>query len=177
MSDYAIETREEIEERIAALSARAAEAGAEADHARGITGLDNAAKAADAEANRIEAEVADLRQVQERIERGYPYWERQGLEIALEAMGDPWRWDLISESLAPGIIYTPDDVEDVRMPFEVQRAYAAAFESGLFDRFELCSVFETDGIEDVVLTTYYLVGIKDLPTMGAMFAVTHWDTR
>lgn len=169
---YIIETLATIQGRIAELKEKADEARDEADHARGVIGLEGAAHAAAAEAARFDAKAADLQKVGECIENGFPYWERAGFEEALDALGEPWRWDTISEVLPPSIVLGHD--AKVRIPLDTQRAYAQAIESRLFDRVELCSVFETDG-DEVARTTYYLFGAQDLVTMpAALFLVAQW---
>ncbi len=176
MSDYVFDTRESLDERIAELEERARDARAEADQARAQPGLEGPAKSAESEAARLEAEVADLREIGTRVTRGYPFWERQGFEEAVDACGNACRWQLLSETVADGFIYG-HDTEDVRLPLDVQRAYARSLETGLFDRFEICSTFETEG-DDVVAWTDYLFAVRELSTFGsASFFVEQWSDR
>jgi hypothetical protein len=67
--DYIFKTTVSLDERIATLAARAKEAREEADEAHRNPGLDGPAQAAEGDARELEAELADLRQVQKRIER------------------------------------------------------------------------------------------------------------
>lgn len=174
MSGYAHNTRASLDERIAELAERARDARAEADNARKQLGLEGPAKSAEDQAARLEAEVADLREIAARVERGYPYWERQGFEEAVDACGDAWRWQPLSESVADGMIYS-HDTEDVRLSVNVQRVYARALNTGLFDRFEICSTFETEG-DDVVSWMDYLFAVRQLPTLGsATLFVEQWS--
>jgi len=177
VSDYAHDTRASLDEEITRLRGRVTDARAEADYARQQPGLESAAKNADGEANRLEAEIADLADVANVVDRGYPYWERQGLELALEALGDPSQWEALSEVVADGMVF-PHDLE-TRLPLDVQHRYAQALETRLFDRFDILSIFETDGVEDVIGTTQYLVAGRRLPGEGsAAFLVAEWsDTQ
>lgn len=84
----------------------------------------------------IEAEIAELREVAHRVSRGYEWWDRHGFEIALDAYGEPWRWQELAESVTPDFVFSNDEF-DARRPVDVQRAYGRAFESGLFSRFEV----------------------------------------
>jgi hypothetical protein len=104
VSDYAYDTRESLDGRIAELDERARDARAEADHARKLPGLEGPAKNAEDEAVRLEAQVADLRQIAARVERGYPYWERNGFEEAVDACGDARSWQPLSERVDDGLI-------------------------------------------------------------------------
>jgi hypothetical protein len=172
--EYTVETRASLEERIAKLAQRASEARAEARHAREHPGLDGPMKNAETAAVDLEAEIAELREIAVRVDRGYPWWNRVGFEDALEAYGEPWRWQALSESVTADFVFSHDEV-DVRLPVNVQRAYGRAFESGFFNRFEVCEWFETEG-ESVVATRSYLFGVRDFPRLGACsFLIEQWD--
>lgn len=173
--DYAYETRAPLDERIARLAERAREARAEAAYALHQPGLAGPARNAQEEAERLETEIAELREVAVRVDRGYPYWDRHGFELAVDACGEAWGWQPLSESVTRDFVYGHDDV-DVRLPLDVQRAYSTAVESDFFSRFEICSTFETDGYgEEVLSTRHYLFGVQDFPHLGAcLFFIDQW---
>jgi hypothetical protein len=172
--DYIRESRASIEARIADLGRRASEAWAEARHAREHPGLDGPRRNAEVAAAELETEIASLREVAVRIDRGYAWWDRAGYELALEAYGEPWRWQSLSESLADGFVWSHDDV-DVRLPVEIQRSYGRALESGLFRSFELCEWYETDG-DFVTETRAFLFGVQEFPRLGScLFLIDQWD--
>lgn len=173
--EYVHDTRIPLDERIARLTDQAREARAEADHARRQPGLLGPADNAQAESERLEREVAELREVAVRIDRGYAWWERLGLEIALEACALFSQWQPLAESVTRDYVYPHDEV-DVRLPLPVQVAYRRALESGLFSRFEICSTFEVED-DEVTATTYYLFGVQDFPSLGAcLFLVDAWGS-
>lgn len=173
--DYVHEARLPLDERIARLAEQAREARAEADHARRQPGLLGPAENAQAEAERLEREAAELREVALRVDRGYPWWERLGFEIALEACALFSQWQLLAESVTRDYVYPHDEV-DLRLPLDVQCAYGRALECGLFSRFEICSAFEVEG-DEVVATMYYLFGVQDFPSLGAcLFLVDSWGS-
>jgi hypothetical protein len=174
--DYTYETRLPVDERIAALSERAREARAEAEHARHQPGLLGAARSAEAAAKEFEVEILSLREVAIRIDRGYPYWDRVGFDLALEACGGPWSWQPLSEPVTRDYVFPHDDT-DLRLPLDVQRAYGAALETGLFGRYTVCSTFETDGYDEVLSTSSYLLGVRDFPRLGeCLFFIAQWDS-
>jgi len=102
---------------------------AEAAHARKHSGLEGPGRNAEAAAAQLEAEVAELREVAIRVDRGYEWWDRDGFESALDAYGEPWRWQALSETVTREFVYGNDDF-DVRLPMEVQEAHARAFDTG-----------------------------------------------
>jgi hypothetical protein len=114
-----------------------------------------------------------LRQVQKRIERGYPYWDRFRFEAAVDACGDACNWHVLSETVTPEYVFGHGGV-DVRLPLAAQEAYRHAVDSGLFERFEVCATFETEG-DAVVAARYYLFGSSDFETMSAvLFHIADW---
>jgi hypothetical protein len=172
-TDYIFETREPIDARIAALEAKAREAQEEAEHARAVGGLDGPARAAEADVERTQSEITRLKQIAERVEQGYQCWQRFGLESAIEASGEAWRWDSLAHVLSPELAYG-DEEADVRLPLDAQRAYKQALESGLFDMFEVCSMFETAG-DEVVRADYYLFGAQGFEERPeTLFLVAQW---
>jgi hypothetical protein len=172
-TEYVHETREQLDERIAYLEERARDARAEADAAREQPGLDGPARAAKGEADRLLAEAADIREIARRIDLGYQYWERAGFEDALDAVGDPWRRQPLSESLSPDLVYGHEEA-DLRLPLDAQSAYRQALQAGLFDRFEVCSAFETED-DHVVGAWHYLFGVLDLKSVEpAAFLIATW---
>lgn len=171
--DYIFETTDSLDERIATLAARAKDAREEADEAHKLPGLDGPAQAAEGDARDLEAELADLRQVQKRIERGYPYWDRFGFETAVEACGDAWNCHVLSEIVTPEYVFGHGGF-DVRLPLDAEEAYRHAVDSGLFARFEIYATFETEG-DAVLAARYYLFGSSDFETMSAvLFHIADW---
>lgn len=173
--DYIVADRLSLEERIADLTRRASQARAEARHAREYPGLEAAARNAKVAADELERQAAELREVAMRVDRGYEWWDRAGFAVALEAYGEPWRWQQLAESVTRDFVYSDDDL-DLRLPVDVQRAYGPAYESRLFSRFEICEWHETDG-DFVVETRSFLFGITDFPSLGACsFLIAQWDS-
>lgn len=170
--DYAYETRDSVEARIDELSARARAARSEAEHARHQPGLLGPALSAEAAAKDLESEIASLREVAFRVAAGYPYWEPHGLELALDACGDPWNWQPLAEAVTRDYIF-PHDEADIRLPLDAQRAYSRAAESGLFASFKVCTTFETDGYDEVLATYSYLVGVQEFSRLGAGYFFVH----
>lgn len=174
--DYVYETRESVDTRIDRLSKLARDARAEAENARHQPGLLGPARIAKAAAEDLEAEIAALREVAFRVASGYPYWERHGFEIALDACGDTWSWHPLAETVTRDYVFAHDDA-DIRLPLDVQRAYSQAVETMLFARYEVCSTFETDGVAEVLSTRSYLFAIQDFPRLGGCsFLVEQWDS-
>ena len=175
MIDYIVDARSELDARIGTLSSRARAARAEARHAREHPGLDGPARAAELEAKALDAQIAELREVALRVSRGYEWWDRDGFSIALDACGEPWRWQPLSESLTRDVMFAHGDA-DVRLPIDVQQAYGGALESGYFDRFEICQWFETDG-DFVTETRAFLFAVTTFEKLGACtFLVAQWET-
>jgi hypothetical protein len=132
--DYIYERPESLDEHIATLEASASEAREEAAEGRLVPGLDGPVQATEAEAQRLGAEITDLRRARKRIERGYPFWDRFGFEAALDACGEAWNWQLLSETVTPELIFGHDSA-NVRLPLGGQTAYRHAVDSQLFERF------------------------------------------
>jgi hypothetical protein len=174
-TDYVYETRVPLDERIARLAEQAREARAEAYHARRQPGLLGPAESARAAGERLEREAAELREVALRIDRGYPWWEREGFEIALDACALFTQWQPLSELVTREFVYGNDEV-DLRLPVPVQLAYGKALESRFFSRFEVCSTFDVEG-DEVVAVTHYLFGVQDFASLGAcLFFVESWGS-
>lgn len=163
--DYVYEKREALDQRIERLVERARDARREAAHASHQPGLLGPQRAAESEAEQLEAEIASLREVAVRVDRGFPYWERFGFEIALDAYGDPWTWQTLSESVTRDYVFPHDDAT-LRLPVEMQTAYGTAVESGFFARYEVCSTFDTDGVDTVLSAYSYLFGVQTFAGLG-----------
>jgi hypothetical protein len=172
--DY-IADEAKVTARIEDLTRRASTARAEARHAREHPGLEEVAANAEVDAVASEKMIRELREVAIRVRRGFDWWDRDGFEGDLEAYGEPWRWQSLSENLTRDVVRSNDEI-DVRLTIDVQRAYGRALESGLFNRFEICEWFETDG-ESVTQTRGFLFAVTDFAQLGAcMFLVAQWDT-
>lgn len=171
--DYAHETRLALDARITRLEEAAREARREAENARRHPGLLGPAENAQAVVDGLRREAAELREIALRIDRGYPWWERSGFEIALEACALFTEWQPLAEKVTADYVFPHDEIS-VRLPIDVQSAYQRALDLRLFTRFEVCSTFETDGHE-VESTTHYLFGLQPFPTLGdCLFLVESW---
>ncbi len=71
--DYVIESRDVLDARIVVLEERLQNAHAEVDHASGLAGMEGPGAAAAREARELEVEIDNLRQVAQRVEKGYPF--------------------------------------------------------------------------------------------------------
>jgi hypothetical protein len=173
MTEFAHETRRTIDEEIDRLTALARDARAEAEHARHQPGLLGAQRNAEDSARAFQTRAAELREIALRVDRGFPYWEREGFEEAVDACGEGWRWQTLSEQLTSDHVRGDEDF-DLRLPLDVQKAYARAAETNLFSRFEVCQTYDTDG-EFVTATHSYLFGVQDFGHLGACyFLVEDW---
>jgi hypothetical protein len=122
----------------------------------------------------LEAQASELREIALRVDRGYPYWEREGFEGAVDACGEWLNWRSLAESLTRDIIIGHD--VDVRVPLEAQRAYDKAAESGMFTRFDLGYTLDILDEENAAITGCYLFGVQDFPHFGAcLFLVASWS--
>lgn len=158
-----------VRARIEDLIRRASAARAEARLAREHPGLDGAARNAESDAASHEIAIAELREVAIRTARGYDWWDKEQFEVSLDAYGDPWNWQTLAEVLTRDFTFSHNDV-DLRIPIEAQRAYGDAFDSGLFNRYEVCQWFDTEHDPQI-----FLFGVTDFTQLGpSLFLVTQW---
>jgi hypothetical protein len=170
--DY-IRTARDVDALVDEATRQARVARTEARLARSHPGLDGPATNAEAEAARFERQVMELREVAIRMRAGYDWWDRFGLESSIDANGDPSSWQALAERLDRDLTYSHEG--DFRMPEESVWEYGAAYDTGLFSRFEVCHWFETDG-DCVAHTHSFLFGVSDFTLLGAcLFRVSRWD--
>jgi hypothetical protein len=174
--DYAIATRAPIDERIAVLEERLRDAYAEVDLASKLVGLEGPAGAAAREARQLQVEIANLRQVADRVEKGYIFFQRFGFETAIDACGEWVNWTPLSDASVDGAVYGHEEAE-TRIPLDALIANRNAMETGLFERFELCVHFETPLDPEETFVTgpfyHYLFGIHSSDPHG-LFHVAEW---
>jgi len=175
--DYAIETRSPLDERLAVLEERLRDAYAEVDLASKLVGIEGPAGAAAREARQLQVEIANLRQVRDRVEKGYTFFQRFGFETAIDACGEWANWTPLADASVDGVVYGYEDAE-TRIPLEALVAYRMAMETGLFESFELCAHFATPHDPgDFVAGPFchYLFGIHSSDSNG-LFLVADWKT-
>jgi Family of unknown function (DUF6042) len=94
-------------------------------------------------------------------------------QVALED-GVRWQRQTLSERLTSDHV-RGDENFDLRLPVDVQQAYASAGKTNLFSRFDGCQTFDTDG-ESVTSVHSYLFGVQDFGRLGAChFLIDDWD--
>ena len=140
--DYLHEDTHRLDEQIAQLKSSLHDAKKEALHATGLNvDLTGPIAAAKKDQAQLTAEIQDLENVIARVSAGYPHFERAGFESAVDACGQLSQWQRLSEIPVPGTVFGNDSAE-VRLPIQVQEAYAKALASRLFDGFVVCTCFD-----------------------------------
>lgn len=100
-------------------------------------------------------ELNDLQRRRERLsaaldlaKRGYDLWEAWGFQHTVTcACGEHLEWDEVSEALTSGISSGSAGAL-VRMPLEIQGAYARAHFTGLFRGFVVATTYSTEEVMD-----------------------------
>lgn len=111
-------------------------------------GLVGPERAAGFDLNNVERCRGRLSAALELGRRGYELWEAWGFEHTVTcACGEQLCWDEVSEALTAGIS-SGNAGALVRMPLEVQGAYAKAHLTGLFRSFVVATTFETEEVMD-----------------------------
>lgn len=178
--DYTHENSQRLEKWLADLRERLKLAEQEAQHARSLhLDLGGPIRAAEAEIKRLSTQIIHAERLIERVQAGYPYWERHGFEDAIDAAGETWSWQTLSAVPAPGTILGYDDVA-VRLPVRVQKAYAHAVATQLFEGFEICSSFDTsdEGEAEGPIRNYLFGTIQSIyheDQGGEIFLIDTWD--
>lgn len=138
-------------------------------------------EAAEAEVQRLSAQISHFERLAQRVKAGFPYLERRGFEEAIDACGEVSIREIFAEvPVADNILGHAGAV--VRLPVEVQKAYAQAVSSHLFEKFEVCTCFEPpDDFDEQVpedTVTRYLFGTIESPNReddpGATFLIAQW---
>lgn len=101
--------------------------------------------------------------------------------MAVGATGEVSVWEVLFEASAPGTIVGRDNAI-IRLPIEVQKSYARAASSHLFERFEVCTCYEpcdkNGGQPSENTFTHYLFGAIQTPDSGdeesPIFLVAQW---
>jgi hypothetical protein len=160
-----------VRARIEELIGKANSARAEARHAREHPGLDGVARTAEAKIASYDRSLAELREILIRTARGHDWWDKELFDESLDAYGDPWTWRTLAEVLDRDVTFSHDD-PDLHLPIEVQRAYGDAFTSGLFNRYEVCLWFDTEGDQQM-----FLFGATDFKQLGACLPlIAQWTS-
>jgi hypothetical protein len=171
-----------LEQRLEELREKRNQAEQEAQNARSLhRDLEGPIKAAAVAVERLSAQISDVVQLVHGVKAGYPYFERLGFENAVDATGEVCTWTVLSEIPVPGTIFGHADA-DVRLPVEVQKLYAQARSTQLFERFDVCMCFEPpDDVDEAPpenAITHYLFGSIPSPKIenqgGAMFLIAQW---
>ena len=174
MTNYVHDDTSVLEERLWRLVEEKAKAELEVAHASYLNADLGGPMAAALEDSRKFAQlVEELKRIIERVSAGYPYWERDGFEAGVEAIGEISSWQPLSETPAPGVVFGHDKTT-VRLPIDVQYQYKKALESGLFDAFTVCCHVDPDSLEPA---TYYLFGVLQAPIGEAEavhFLIAQW---
>lgn len=150
-----------IQEALAELDRREQEVSQEMDGADDLDlGLDGPQRAAGIELSKIARSKARLEAALDRTRNGFLLWERWGFEHTITcACGEHLSWEEISEALTSGIS-SGNPSALVRMPLEIQGAYAKAHLTGLFRSFTVATSFDSDELMDD------LTGKTELVTFG-----------
>jgi len=181
MTDYVHDTTQDLEKRLWVLQEEIAAAELEIAHATHLNvDLVGAIAAAREHSLQCAAEIDELKAIMERVSAGYSYWEREGFEAGIEAIGETGGWEHFADVPAPGIVMGNARAR-VRLPIDVQSAYQQALGSRLFHSFSLCYHVEADdeighGLH-VGEASYYLFGIVNTRVVqprGALFLVAQW---
>lgn len=181
-SDYWHKDTLRLEERLTGLRQEQNCAEQEAQHARRLhLDMKGPIEAAEAKVQRLAAQVGHVECLVERVQAGFPYLEKGTFKIAVDATGEVSIWEVISEAPVPGTIVGHDDAI-IRLPVEVQKSYARAASSHLFERFEVCTCVEPcDEIgeeppEDTI--RHFLFGAIQSPNSededSAIFLIAEW---
>ena len=182
ISDYWHEDSVRLEEWLGNLRQKRNLAEQEAQHGRCLNlDMKGPIEAAEAEVQRLSAQIGHVERLTERVKAGFPYLERPGFEEAIDACGEVSVWKVFSEVPVPGTILGRDDAV-VRLPLELQNLYAKAVSTHLFEKFEVCISFEPpddfdeEAPEDTI--RHYLFGTIQSPNSAdersAIFLIAQW---
>jgi hypothetical protein len=182
MTDYVHDRTQALEERVWILQEAKTAADLEVAYAEDLNvDLLGPITAAKRHSDQCAEEIAELKAIIERVSAGYPYWEREGFEAGIDAIGSVGNWEPLSEIPARGLVVGNDDAR-IRLPIEVQYAYQRALASRLFESFTICCQFEPDYDAEFGPQPgpgqYYLFGVlgaRFVEPDGALFLVAQWD--
>ena len=181
-TDYWHEDTLRLEQWLEELRQKRTQAEQEAQHARSLPrDLEGPIKAAEAAVDRLSAQISNVERLVERVKAGYPYFERLAFKHAVDSTGEVCTWTVLSEIPVPGTILGHADA-DVRLPVEVQKLYAQAKSTQLFERFEVCMCFEPpDDVDEAPpenAITHYLFGSIQSPNIedqgSTIFLISQW---
>lgn len=181
-SDYLHEDTLRLEKRLAELRQERNRAEQEARHARSLhLDMEGPIEAAQAEVQRLTAQISHVERLVERVKAVFSYFERCGFKYAVDACGEVSTWEVLSEAPVPGTIVGRDDAL-VRLPVEVQGSYARATSTHLFEKFEVCTCFEPcDEVGEAppeATIRHYLFGAIQSPNSedegSAIFLIAQW---
>jgi len=168
-SDYWHEDNLRLEKRLGDLRQDWNRAEHEAQHARNLhLDMQGPIEAAEAEVQHLSVQISHVARLVQRVKAGFPYLERRGFEEAIDACGEVSSWEVLSEAPAPGTIMGHNDVV-IRLPVAVQKLYAQAVSTHLFEKVEVCMCFEPpdDDNEEVPenCIAHYLFGTIQSPNI------------
>jgi hypothetical protein len=179
--DYLHEDTSRLEKQLDELKLLRQKAQEEAQHARSLRlDMEGPIKASEAEVQRLSVQLKHIERVIARVKAGFPYLERRGFNDAVEATFDePGEWHQLLELPVPGVIWADEGNAAVRLPIDVQKRYAQAVSSDLFDGFEVCVCWETADNESTRRTTLqHLFGTIQSPNEEdegkAIFLIAQW---
>jgi hypothetical protein len=177
---YIHEDTQTLQKRLADLRSEKETAEREAQYATMLNiDLKGPINAANDEVAHLAAQIVDLEKIVERVAAGYPYCEKLGFELGVDACGEVATWEPFSELPLPGKVLGRDHAV-VRLPVEVQQTYARALSSQRFDGFMICSCFEPaeqfDQKPEDTVRPYLFGRIQTLSFVyeDAIFLVDNW---
>jgi hypothetical protein len=139
--DYLDDKGVKLEKHLDELKRARQHAQEEAEHARHLhLDLEGPIEAAKADVHRLSNEILHVEKMLARIRAGFPHIERGGFEEAVDACGEVLTLEQLSEIIPAGTILGYDN--QVRLPIEVQKLYAKAVSTDLFDNFLVAHCFE-----------------------------------
>ena len=102
-ADYWHEDNLRLEQWLEELRQKRNQADQEAQHARSLhLAMEGPITAAEAAVESLSAQIVHVERLVERVNAGYPYFERLGFEDAIDATGEVCSWDGTFRGSCPG---------------------------------------------------------------------------
>lgn len=137
-------------------------------------GLDGPAAAAGDEIPTLRKQCSAIEKKISIIDRGFPLWEKDSFESALEVCNMIYEWKKIADAIDV-VAYGYKEAR-IRVPLDAQKKYRDALNLGLFGRFAICYAFEPEDEEPSGTSQridYYLFGSP--PKSEDIFLIAQWS--
>jgi len=140
-------------------------------------GLDGPILATTKEISLLQSEASDLKKKISIVDQGFTFFEKYGFGRALDACGEVYGVETLSQDLNVDVIGFKDT--QVRIPIDVQKKYLSAVKLKLFDLFIIYWAFEPEEDETMAPSKvdYYLFGSAGPETSIDFFLIGQWSTK